>query len=258
MSEAQLLAAAGVLGRAQHLLVVTGAGISADSGLPTYRGTGGLYDQRLTADGLRIEEALSGPMMARRPDITWKYLAEIEASCRGAQPNEGHRVLAALEAEKATFCVLTQNVDGLHAMAGSRRLIEIHGSLHRLRCTECSHARAVADYRGLSMPPRCPVCEGMLRPDVVLFGESLPMHALASLDEVLSNGVDLVMSVGTSNAFGYIAEPVMLAARAGVPTIEINPEDTVLSTIVDYRLRMPAAEALARLWQQMHGGGALA
>lgn len=256
MSDFALQAAASLLGRAQRILVVTGAGISAESGLPTYRGTGGLYEGRRTAEGLRIEEALSAQMMARRPELTWKYLAEIEANCRGAQPNAAHRVLVALEAEKTRLCVLTQNVDGLHAMAGSRGLIEIHGSLHRLRCTECSHVRSVTDSAGLGIPPECPVCGGMLRPDVVLFGEQLPMRELTQLDEVLAQGVDLVMTIGTSSAFAYIVEPVLLAARAGVPTIEINPEQTAVSAIVDVHLRMSAARALPALWQLTHDGAA--
>ncbi|WP_287366002.1 Sir2 family NAD-dependent protein deacetylase, partial [Thauera sp.] len=116
---------ASLLGRARRILFITGAGISADSGLPTYRGIGGLYHDRLTAEGLTIEEALSGEMMALRPDIAWRYIAEIEANCRGARPNAAHRLIAALEQEKPMVCVLTQNVDGLHADAGSRNLIEI-------------------------------------------------------------------------------------------------------------------------------------
>lgn len=258
MSDPGLQAAAQLLGRAQHILVVTGAGISAESGLPTYRGTGGLYDGRRTSEGLDIEEALSGQMMAHRPELTWKYLAEIEANCRGARPNAAHRVLAALEAEKAMLCVLTQNVDGLHEMAGTRHLIEIHGSLHRLRCTECRHARSVTDYGGLGIPPYCPACGGVLRPDVVLFGEALPTRALLQLDRVLAQGVDLVMTIGTSSAFAYIAEPVVLAARAGVPTIEINPQETALSAIVDVHLRLPAGAALSGLWRQIHGGAEFA
>lgn len=251
-SEAMLQAAARDLRRAQNILVVTGAGISADSGLPTYRGVGGLYDEGLTAEGMRIEEALSGQMLAHRPELTWKYLAEIERGCRGAQPNAAHRMLVELETEKEQVCVLTQNVDGLHALAGSRCLIEIHGSLHRLRCTECAHARSVSDYAGLDIPPRCPRCGGMLRPDVVLFGENLPLRALARLDDVLTSGVDLVMSVGTTSVFPYIVEPVLLAARAGVATIEINPGDTGVSAVVRHRLRMSAAQALPRLWALMH------
>ncbi len=247
-----LAAVADVLARAQRILFVTGAGISVDSGLPTYRGIGGLYHDRLTEEGLTIEEALSGEMMATRPEIAWRYIAQIESSCRGAQPNAAHRLIAALEQEKALVCVLTQNVDGLHRAAGSRNVIEIHGTVHRLHCMSCRQGRRVEDYAGLSIPPECPRCGGILRPDVVLFGEALPELAIERLESVLSQGMDAVVSIGTTSVFPYIAGPVLWAARQGVPTVEINPGDTTVSAIVDHRLRMCAAEALPALWRRMH------
>ncbi len=248
----ELDAVAALLLRARRILFITGAGISADSGLPTYRGIGGLYHQRLTAEGLTIEEALSGEMMARRPDVAWKYIAEIEANCRGARPNAAHRLIAAMEHEKQLVCVLTQNVDGLHRTAGSRNLIEIHGTVHHLRCMECPHSRPVADYGGLDFPPACPACGGVMRPDVVLFGEDLPPHAIARLESVLERGVDAVVSIGTTSVFPYIAGPVVWAWEAGVPTVEINPGDTEVSGIVDHHLRMGAAEAMSELWRRTH------
>ncbi|MBW7861823.1 MAG: NAD-dependent deacylase [Rhodocyclaceae bacterium] len=244
--------AAGVMRGARRILFITGAGISADSGLPTYRGVGGLYHERLTDDGLTIEEALSGSMMAGHPEIAWKYIAEIEANCRGARPNIAHRILAALERERPGVSVLTQNVDGLHRDAGSRNLIEIHGTVHRLRCMECPHSRSVPDYAGLAIPPHCPVCGGILRPDVVLFGEMLPERELVRLEAVLSEGTDLVVSIGTTSVFPYIAGPVWWARQAGVPTIEINPGETEVSHLVTCRLRMRAAEAMPELWQRLH------
>ena len=251
--QAQALdAVAAILARAQRILFVTGAGISVDSGVPTYRGIGGLYHDRLTDDGLSIEEALSGQMMATRPDIAWRYIAQIEAHCRGAQPNAAHRLIAALEQEKALVCVLTQNVDGLHRAAGSRNVIEIHGTVHRLQCMACHHGRKVHDYAGLQIPPECPQCGGIMRPEVVLFGEALPERALERLESVLEQGVDVVVSIGTTSVFPYIAGPVVWAARQGVPTVEINPDDTTVSGVVDHRLRMCAAEALPELWRRMH------
>jgi NAD-dependent deacetylase len=234
---------------AGRILFITGAGISADSGLPTYRGIGGLYHERLTDHGLTIEEALSGQMMATHPEVTWKYLAEIEANCRGAEPNVAHRIIAALERERPGVWVLTQNVDGLHRAAGSTRLIEIHGTVHRLRCTECRHSRNVPDFAGLRMPPACPLCGGVLRPDVVLFGEMLPERELARLEAVLAEGVDLVVSIGTTSAFPYIAGPVWWAQQMGVPTVEINPGETEVSRLVDHCLRRRAAEALPEIWR---------
>ena len=122
---------------ARRVLFITGAGLSADSGLPTYRGVGGLYNQECDVEGLAIEELLSGPMLQARPDICWRYIAQIEEACRGAQPNIGHRFMAWLERQRGEVVVLTQNVDGLHRAAGTQQIIEIHGSIHPLYCVEC-------------------------------------------------------------------------------------------------------------------------
>jgi NAD-dependent deacetylase len=226
------------------VIFITGAGLSADSGLPTYRGVGGLYEGKLTDIGLPIEQALSGAVFALRPDITWRYLAQIEASCRGAQPNAGHYAIARLEALRGGVTVMTQNVDGFHLAAGSREVIEMHGTLRHLHCVDCGRGRDVANYAGLSIPPECPYCGGVLRPDVVLFGENLPSGALQRFDAALAAGPDLIFSVGTGSAFPYIAEPVLWAIEQGIPTIEINPGHTPLSERVDIRLRLRAAEAL--------------
>lgn len=246
--------AAAQFAAAERILFITGAGISADSGLPTYRGFGGLYDERVTDEGYSIEEVLSGEMFARRPELSWKYLIEIEARCRGAKPNPAHRLLAALEREKSMVCVLTQNVDGLHAAAGSRNLIEIHGSLHRLRCDDCGNGREVEDYTGLSVPPECPRCSGVLRPDVVLFGEQLEARNIECLEQVLQNELDLVVSIGTTSVFPYIAGPMVWAAQAGIPTVEINPGQSEVSAFARYRLAMGAAAAMEALWQIGHDG----
>lgn len=242
--DSQLDAAADLCHAARRILFVTGAGISADSGLPTYRGIGGLYDGNVTDEGHAIEEALSGGMLAARPEITWKYLAQIEANCRGARPNAAHAAIAWL-AGRAEVTVLTQNIDGLHRAAGTRDPIEIHGTLHKLRCTACDWRGEVADYAGLSIPPVCTECGGLLRPEVVLFGEALPPAAVARLIRALERGFDLVFSVGTTSVFPYIAAPVVEALRGGVPTVEINPGESSVSAYVDHRLRLGAAQALA-------------
>jgi NAD-dependent deacetylase len=237
---------AALLSAARRVLFVTGAGVSADSGLPTYRGVGGLYDGAQTPEGLSIEEVLSGPMMVRDPTLCWTYIAQVEAACRGAQPNAAHEVIAALQ-ERAEVTVLTQNVDGLHAAAGSRDVIEIHGNLHRLRCVACAWRDEVADYEALPIPPRCPTCGGLVRPDVVLFGEMLPAGALARLDEALAAPFEVVFSVGTTSLFPYIAAPVVLQVRAGRPAVEINPGRSEVSTLVTHRLQGGAAATLSAL-----------
>jgi NAD-dependent deacetylase len=250
--DAMLDEAAALLARAQRPLFITGAGISADSGLPTYRGIGGLYNDRLTEEGFPIEDALSGHMLAHRPEITWRYIGQIESNCRGAGPNAAHRLIAAIEAEKPGLCVLTQNIDSLHRKAGSKNLIEIHGTVHRLLCTACGGKREVEDYASLVLPPTCTECGRPLRPDVVLFGEMLPRLALEQLARVMEEGPDLVVSIGTTSVFPYIAHPMWWARQNGVAAIEINPGDTEVSIIASHRLKMGAARTLAALWGRMH------
>ena len=235
------------------ILFVTGAGISADSGLPTYRGVGGLYVDRPTPEGLPIEAILSGPMFERRPELTWAYLLEIERACRGASPNRGHEVIAAMERHFRRVRVLTQNVDGLHRAAGSREVLDIHGDLHDLICTRCDWSATVADYAGLDPLPRCPECGSVARPAVVLFGEMLPVDTVARLMAELDEGFDLVVSVGTSGLFPYIQEPIHRARWDGVPTVEIDPGRTELSDVVDHRIDAGAAEALDALWSRYLG-----
>lgn len=238
--------------QARRVLVITGAGISADSGLPTYRGFGGLYnDDQPTAEGIPIEDALSGEMMARSPAITWKYLAQIEKNCRGASPNIAHHVVARLQ-DIVPTTVLTQNIDGFHRAAGSRDLIEIHGDLFRLQCVQCSYTATVDDYSHLTeLPPPCPHCEAYLRPAVVLFGEALPRPAIARLEEVLDEGYDVVFSIGTTSVFPYIAQPFALAREFGALAIEINPATTQVSHFADITWRCGAALALSTLWEHV-------
>lgn len=278
--ETTIAVIAAQLDQARSVLFITGAGISADSGLPTYRGVGGLYNDNATEDGLVIEEALSGDVFAMRPDITWKYLLQIEQNCRGAQPNAAHRFIAALEDRLSCVMVLTQNVDGLHRKAGSCNLIEIHGGLRKLHCTACDFEEIAEDYAGLPsqapgrpkidlapvgggsgrrpdpgaqliMPLRCPQCQGILRPDIVLFGEQLPPGAIDRLLVAMNEGFDMVFIIGTSAVFPYISQPVIWAAGAGISTVEINPARTHLSDIVDYHLPLAAADAMTSIAARM-------
>ena len=239
----------GLLRQSHSILFITGAGVSADSGLPTYRGIGGLYNVKTTDEGLPIEDALAGETILERPDLTWKYLAQIEQACRRATFNRAHEVIALIESHFERVWTLTQNVDGFHHRAGARNVIDIHGDLHHLCCMDCSFWQAVDDYSHLSFPPHCPRCNGILRPDVVLFGELLPKEKLHVLYRELYEGFDLIFSVGTTSLFPYIAEPVRLGVQRGVPTVEINPDTTCVSPLVDVRLSMRAASALNAIWQ---------
>jgi NAD-dependent deacetylase len=249
--EIALEAVARGLAQAERVLFITGAGISADSGLPTYRGVSGLYNGVHTEDGLAIEDALSGEVFARRPDITWKYLAQIEETCRGAQPNAAHRAIAELERYLSRVTVFTQNVDGLHRLAGSSEVIEIHGNLQELVCTGCDFTEMVDDLSGHQLPPLCPACGSVLRPRIVLFGEALPEAAMDRFLEALDEGFDMVFTIGTSGVFPYIAEPVVWAAQNGIPTVEINPLQTRLSGVVAHHLALGAAQAMTAIMARL-------
>lgn len=237
------------LSRAQRILIITGAGLSAESGLPTYRGLGGLYNG-LTADGIPIEEALSGQMLRDRPELCWTYLAELGRACLAAAPNRGHQAIARLQQLKPQCWVLTQNIDGYHRQAGSpaERLIEIHGQMAPLYCQSCGAESAeLLAHLQRPLPPGCARCGGILRPPVVLFGEMLPEGAIDQLYHELRQGFDVVLSVGTTASFPYIAEPVWRTRQAGGLTVEINPEPTDLSRTVDVAIRRGAGDVLCEL-----------
>ena len=237
-----------ILARSRSLLFIIGAGISADSGLPTYRGIGGLYNSEHPEEGWAIEDILSGEMFRCRPELTWKYLSQIEQATRGAKPNRAHQVIAEMESSFERVWTLTQNIDGLHRQAGAKNVLEIHGSMHELLCTECGWEKTVEDYRGETIPPRCPRCQAIVRPNVVLFGEMLPEKVVDHFYNELDAGFDAVFSIGTTSVFPYIAGPIEMARRCGWPTIEINPTTTKVSHLVDIKLSMRAAEAMDAIW----------
>ncbi|MFA5114828.1 MAG: NAD-dependent deacylase [Candidatus Omnitrophota bacterium] len=247
---------AGLLKNSKSILFITGAGISADSGLPTYRGVGGLYNDKATEEGISVEMALAGETLREHPEVTWKYLLQIERNCRRATFNRGHKVIAEMERHFERVWVLTQNIDGLHRTAGSRNIIDIHGDMHSLICPSCGWHDSLEDYSNLDiLPPHCPQCRGVVRPDVVFFGEMLPQEKLTVLMRQLREGFDIYFSIGTSSVFPYISQPIIAAAHLGRPTVEINPGSSDVSDIVSIKLSMGAAEALDLIWEDYNKGG---
>ena len=234
------------------VLFITGAGISVDSGLPTYRGQAGLYTNANPEEGIPIEVILSGRTFRTSPELTWKYLLEIEEACRDARYNRGHEIIAAFEKLIPRVWVLTQNIDGFHKDAGSKNLIEMHGSFRHISCTQCAYEADVASYENFDNPPLCPDCQNIIRPSVVLFGEQLPGDALEIYSRELSRGFDLVFSIGTSSRFPYITDPVYHHYRAAKTTIEINPESTDVSRYTHYQIRQSAADALTAIWKEFN------
>jgi NAD-dependent deacetylase len=233
------------LGRVRSVGAITGAGISAESGIQTYRGKGGIYDD--PEDGERTVEALSGHTLLSDPDRTWRAVGQLARQAIGARPNPAHHALVELEDRLDRFVLLTQNVDGLHQLAGNRNVIDIHGSIHEAVCLSCDRlVRFEPDeLASIERTPRCERCQGKLRPNAVLFGELLPTEKIQRIyDEFHHRHPDLVLVAGTSAMFPYISQPVEIARDAGRLTIEVNPEPTLLSDRVDYSLRGKAGDYL--------------
>lgn len=220
-------------------MALTGAGISAESGVPTFRGPGGLWRE------FRPEELATPEAFARDPRLVWEWYAWRRGLIAEAKPNLGHSALVTLEKRVPEFALVTQNVDGLHALAGSRNVLELHGSLWRTRCLSCRERRDDRRVPLPGLPPRC-ACEGLLRPDVVWFGEALPHETLRAVFQAV-DACDLLLIVGTS---GVVQPAASLGDRAlarGVPLVELNPEATPLSAGCTHTLRGKAGEILPQL-----------
>jgi NAD-dependent deacetylase len=197
---------------------------------------------------MSIEMALSGQTLKSNPAVTWKYIVQIEGKCRGATFNRGHQVIAQMENHFDRVWTLTQNVDGFHQAAGSQNVINIHGDIRHLVCTGCSWQKRVNDYSSISIPPTCPDCNYPVRPDVVFFGEMLPQEKVDTLTTELETGFDMYFSIGTTSVFPYIMQPMLMASYAGQPTVEINPGRSEISSFVDIKINLGAAEALDKIW----------
>jgi NAD-dependent deacetylase len=236
---ADVRAAAARLRDADRVLVVTGAGISAESGISTFRGPEGLWRRH------RPEDLATAEAFARDPAFVWEWYEWRRRQVLDARPNRAHLALAAFEARAAELMIATQNVDGLHAAAGSRRVLELHGSLWTLRCVTCGVSTRDARAPIASLPPRCD-CGGLLRPGVVWFGEALPHDVLAEAS-LAACRADVVVVIGTSSVV-YPAASLPEKARArGAFVIEVNPEVTALTGLAHVSLRGTAVECVPAL-----------
>lgn len=229
----QVRAAAAVLAVADRLVVLTGAGVSAESGLPTFRAAQtGLWAR------YRPEELATPEAFARDPRLVWEWYAWRRELVAGAAPNAAHHALVELESRVADFTLVTQNVDGLHRRAGSRRVLELHGDITRTRCSR--DGRIVTAWTGATVPPDCPDCSAPLRPDVVWFGEPLPRAALESAAAAAA-ACDVLLVAGTSLNVFPAASLVPIALEAGARLIVVDP---VLPTLARHP-RVLAVEAAA-------------
>lgn len=235
-----------ILHSARRVTVLTGAGTSAESGVPTFReaqtGLWARYDP---------EELATPYAFERNPRLVWEWYEWRRQLVTKAEPNPGHLALATLEKLVPEFTLITQNVDGLHQRAGSRHVIELHGNIRR---TICFDERTVVESWPDTdeVPPRCPHCGGLLRPDVVWFGEALPQQALHAAFSA-SQQCDLFLSVGTSAVVQPAASLPLVALEAGITTVEINPNPTPFTPRASFVLPGPSGQVLPILVQALVG-----
>ena len=240
MASDDILRAAAVLRGARRIVVLTGAGISAESGIPTFRGPDGLW-RKFRAEDLATPEAF-----ARDPVLVWEWYDWRRGIIAKVAPNPGHVVLARWETRFPNFTLITQNVDGLHALAGSRRLLELHGNIWKTRCPDEGRVAENLDVPLSPIPPRCASCGGLLRPHIVWFGEGLDQDILRQAFAACAQA-DVVLAVGTSALVHPAASLPLAAAESGATVIEINPDPTPLTPHADIPLRGKAGEILPRL-----------
>ncbi|HEY6392331.1 MAG TPA: NAD-dependent deacylase [Bryobacteraceae bacterium] len=227
------------LQQASSVAVLTGAGVSAESGVPTFRGDNGLWKQR------RPEDLATPTAFTRNPQLVWEWYGWRRSVLAKTSPNPGHYALAELENRIANFTLITQNVDGLHELAGSRNVLRLHGSIWRVRCLTCQQEQFDRRIPFPEIPPKCE-CGGTLRPAVVWFGETLPQDVWQAAEKA-ARSADLFLVIGTSALVYPAAGLAQIAKSSGARVVEINIAETQLSDRIDQFLQGPSGELLPQL-----------
>ncbi len=230
---------------ARRVTVLTGAGVSAESDVPTFRDPQGLWAT------FKPEELATPEAFRRHPRRVWEWYAWRRECIHTVSPNPGHIALAEMERRLDSFTLVTQNVDGLHQRAGSQRVIELHGNITRTKCFDEDKLVESWGETG-EVPPRCPRCGGMLRPDVVWFGETLPVEAIVEAESA-SRDCEVFLCVGTSTAVYPAAGLPFTALRSGAVVVEVNPGETALTAQASFALRGPSGKVLPELLQAVWG-----
>jgi len=221
----------------ERIVFFTGAGLSAESGIPTYRGHGGTWHK------YNYEDYACQAAFERDPERVWDFHDERRKLIGTTEPNAAHRIVAETQLARPSTVIVTQNVDGLHQRAGATRVLELHGSLWRVRCGRCR--TVVTNLEAPIRSRRC-ACGTPLRPDIVWFGDPLDMATVRAAAEAIAH-CDLLVSIGTSGVVFPAADLPRLALSRGAVCVEVNPEETPLSSLYTHCLRGKASEVLARL-----------
>ena len=244
-----------VFNKKMRVFVITGAGVSAESGIPTFRGKDGYWRSRQSGSDLDPMKLATPEAFAENPALVWEWYNERRARIRNAVPNRAHDAIARLAEIGGDFLLLTQNVDDLHARSGlsKQKMIQIHGDIFVTRCSRCEFEQKLATA-GLSVGgqekeiEKCSQCGALLRPGVVWFGEQLDRGNITAVESYLAEGpCDYVIVIGTTALFGYIIEWAVRAKGKSGELIEVNPEETPLSQFATQVVREPAASAVPRI-----------
>ena len=227
------------LAQATAVAILTGAGISAESGVPTFRGEGGLWKEH------KPEELATPEAFERDPRLVWEWYDFRRGTIAKAAPNAAHKALVKLEISKPRFTLITQNVDGLHDLAGSGKILKLHGDIWRMRCLACGANWPNRRVPLPKIPPHC-ACGGLARPAVVWFGEPLPDGMMKEAEHAVASA-QVFLVIGTSAVVQPAAGLVPYARQGGAKIVEINTEPTVVSAMVDHSLQGPAGELLPQL-----------
>ena len=228
------------LGRSSRLVVLTGSGVSSESGIPTFRGEEGLWRQH------RAEDLATWEAFERDPELVWSWYDYRRRIIADAEPNRGREAIVRLEGDFDDFTLVTQNVDGLHERAGSGGPVELHGNIWRARCTKEHTTVDLPENPLTPIPPRCAQCGALLRPDVVWFGEPLPMEAYEASHQAAST-CDAMLVVGTSAVVRPAASLPLVAKHNGAFVVEVNTNYTPISALIDATLIGKAGEVLPKL-----------
>jgi len=237
-----------IMRRCSRAAVLTGAGISAESGVPTFRGHQGLWKK------FRPEQLATMEAFLASPEVVWEWYNWRRELISEVKPNPGHYALKDLEDFFADFTLITQNVDNLHRVAGSSRILELHGNIYRNKCAECDFSLGIGIEIDPANIPLCEKCGGKIRPDVVWFGEMLPGKIIEEAF-VKAEAAEVFFSVGTSALVHPAASLPVVAKRAGATLIEVNPEETPLSSLADFSFRAASGEVLPDLVARLRSTG---
>ena len=234
-----------ILCQTKQIVVLTGAGISAESGIPTFRGEEGLWKQ------YRAEDLATPIAFIKDPKLVWEWYDWRRGIIASKKPNAGHKILGRWEKIFPTFILITQNIDGLHQKAGSKNILELHGNIWKVRCTEERTITENHDIPLEEIPPHCPDCGALLRPHVVWFGESLSSSVLYKAFQV-SSSCEIIFSIGTSAVVQPAASLPLAAAEANAKIVEINPDPTPLTSYADFSFRGKAGEILPLINKELN------